>query len=80
MSDLNKYGRINLHPGDAYRDEKRYWQGCPTIARSKGGILYAGWYTGGTREPSPFNCNIMVKSTDNGISWSDVFLAIESVP
>ena len=80
MSDLKKYGRINLHPGDSYRDEKRYWQGCPTIARSKGGILYAGWYTGGTREPSPFNCNIMVKSTDNGISWSDVFLAIESVP
>ena len=77
---LNKYGKIVTIPGNAYSEEKRYFQGCPTIARSRGGILYAAWYTGGTKEPSPFNCNIMVKSCDNGNSWSDVILAIDSIP
>lgn len=76
----NKCGKIITEPGNAYSEEKRYFQGCPTIARSRGGILYAGWYTGGTKEPSPLNCNILVKSTDNGSSWSDVILAIDSIP
>lgn len=76
----SKCGRIVTEPGSAYSEDKRYFQGCPTISRSRGGILYAGWYTGGTREPSPLNCNIVVKSTDNGETWSDVILAIDSVP
>ena len=76
----DKYGRIVTSPGNAYSEERRYFQGCPTIARSQGGILYAGWYTGGTKEPSPLNCNILVKSTDNGKTWSNVILAIDSIP
>ena len=75
-----KFGSIVKTPGAKYAEEHRYFQGCPTVARSRGGILYAGWYTGGTREPSPFNCNILLKSTDNGSSWSDVILAVDSVP
>jgi hypothetical protein len=80
MSSGKPCGRIDFAPQGKYPEEKRYWQGCPTIARTKSGILYAGWYTGGTKEPSPLNCNILVKSTDNGDTWSDVILAIASVP
>lgn len=71
---------IVRRPGPEYAEKHRFWQGCPTILRTPGGILYAGWYTGGTREPSPRNCNILVRSRDGGGSWSDVLLVVESVP
>lgn len=74
------FGEIITSPDQTFSEEKRFWQGCPTIARSPRGVLYAGWYTGGTREPSPFNCNILVRSRDNGLTWSDEILAINSVP
>ena len=80
MNSTALCGRIELYPAGKYPEVKRYWQGCPTIARTKSGILYAGWYTGGTKEPSPLNCNILVKSRDNGETWSDVILAIDSDP
>lgn len=74
------FGKIITSPDESYNENKRFWQGCPTIARTHGGILFAGWYTGGTGEPSPLNCNVLVKSTDNGETWSDVQLVIASNP
>ena len=69
---------INLSPGEEFSEKNRFWQGCPTILRTPGGRLYAGWYSGGTREPSLYNCNLLVKSDDDGRSWSEPVLVINS--
>ena len=70
---------LNLNPGVEFSESRRFWQGCPTIARTAGGRLYAGWYSGGTREPSLGNYNVLVKSDDNGRSWSEPILTIPSL-
>ena len=72
-------GVVNLSPGKEFDEINRFWQGCPTIARTKGGRLYAGWYSGGTCEPSLKNYNLLVKSDDNGRSWSRPVLVIPSL-
>lgn len=69
---------VNLHPGAEAAEDKRAWQGCPTIARTRKGRLFAGWYSGGLLEPCIDNYNILVKSDDNGESWSDPILTVGS--
>ena len=69
---------INTSPGEKFKLEKRLWQGCPTILRTPRGRLYAGWYSGGTGEPDPKNYNLLIKSDDNGWSWSDPVAVVES--
>ena len=63
-------------PGPEVLEDKRAWQGCPTIARTRGGRLFAGWYTGGAFEPCITNFNVLVQSDDNGESWSKPILAV----
>ena len=60
-----------MYPTDKkYTDEHiREFQGCPTIAATKGGRLYLGWYAGGTREPHMDNFNLVIFSDDGGKSW-----------
>jgi len=58
----------------------RLWQGCPTIAVTKGGKLFAGWYSGGSREPSLLNYNLLVESKDGGLTWSTPLLVQEGRP
>ena len=69
---------IVVNPGRETWEENRAWQGCPTIARTKGGRLFAGWYTGGMFEPCIDNFNVLVKSDDGGITWSHPILAVYS--
>ena len=71
---MNSY--IVFNPGDEVSEELRAWQGCPTIARTKGGRLFAGWYTGGLLEPWIDNYNVLIQSDDNGDTWSKPILAI----
>ena len=59
---------------------KRLWQGCPTVAVTPKGKLFAGWYSGGSREPSFLNYNLLVESRDGGLTWSDPLLIIDSIP
>ena len=54
----------------------RLWQGCPTVLCTRKGTLFAGWYTGGTLEPSLDNYNVLVRSRDGGNSWSEPLLTI----
>ena len=67
---------IDLAPGPETWEGHRAWQGCPTIARTRGGRLFAGWYTGGLFEPCIRNFNVLVKSDDGGESWSKPILAV----
>lgn len=62
-----------------YIDESiRQFQGCPTIAITKGGRIYVGWYSGGTIEPHMDNFNLLVYSDDKGKTWSKPILVIPS--
>ena len=56
----------------------RRFQGCPTIAITKGGRIFLGWYSGGTREPHIENFNLIVKSDDGGKNWSKPIAVIPS--
>ena len=73
---MNAY--IRLQPGEEVLEAHRAWQGCPTVARTKGGRLFAGWYTGGLFEPCIQNYNILIQSDDDGESWSKPIMAIYS--
>ena len=71
--------RVDFAPGEKYLTRKREWQGCPTILRTPKGTLYAGWYAGGPGE-GLLNYSLMVKSTDNGRTWSpEPLLVIDSL-
>lgn len=69
---------IVLNPGDEVLEENRAWQGCPTIARTRGGRLFMGWYTGGLLEPCIRNFNVLIQSDDGGATWSRPIMAIYS--
>lgn len=68
------------NPTDArFTDEHvRQFQGCPTIAVTKGGRIFLAWYAGGTREPHIENFNLIVKSDDGGKTWSRPIAVIPS--
>ena len=66
-----------------YPDEKLlsdrlpHFIGCPTVAVTRGGRIFLGYYFGGLREPHMDNCNILIKS-DDGVNFSEPVLAIPS--
>lgn len=80
MDNASKFScDILYNPQDTrYLENIRMFQGCPTIAVTKGGRIYLGWYSGGTREPHMNNYNILIYSDDNGITWSEPLLIIPS--
>ncbi len=61
-----------------FHEDIRIFQGCPTIAVSKGGRIFLGWYAGGLREPHMNNFNLLVTSDDGGQTWSKPVLVIPS--
>lgn len=72
---------VNHRPDQQrYAACRRMWQGCPTIARTAGGRLFAGWYSGGSAEPSLYNYNLLICSDDDGMSWSQILLTVDSLP
>lgn len=75
-NELPKY--IVLNPGEEVLEKHREWQGCPTIARTRGGRLFAGWYTGGMLEPCIYNYNLLIQSDDGGERWSAPIMAVYS--
>lgn len=74
--DLKEYPYIDFAPGAEFKAEMRAWQGCPTIAVTKKGRLFAGWYTGGAFEPCIENYNVLAMSEDGGETWLDPLLTI----
>ena len=69
---------IDIRPDARYGLERRLWQGCPTILRTRGGRLFAGWYSGGAGEPDPENYNLLIRSDDDGWTWSKPLLVVPS--
>jgi len=69
---------MDLSPGERYGLSHRLWQGCPTIVRTPKGRLFAGWYSGGAGEPDPENYNLLVRSDDDGWTWSGPELVVPS--
>lgn len=67
-----------MYPTDVkYCDESiRLFQGCPTLAITRGGRIFLGWYSGGTREPHIDNFNLLICSDDGGKTWSRPVLVI----
>ena len=75
----NLIARIIRNPDEKYAVKNRLWQGCPTILCTPKGRLFAGWYSGGSGEPSLSNYNLLIRSDDHGQTWSDPLLVIESL-
>ena len=68
-----------MHPTDPrFAEDIRNFQGCPTLAVSRGGRIFLAWYSGGTREPHIENYNLLIYSDDHGASWSAPLLVIPS--
>ena len=76
--DESRYKYIHLAPSADVSEEYRAWQGCPTVAVTRGGRIFAGWYTGGAFEPCIHNYNVLVKSDDGGESFSSPVLTVHS--
>lgn len=70
---------VLVRPADEkYSEAVRSFQGCPTIAISRGGRIFLGWYSGGTKEPHMDNYNLLIYSDDMGKTWSAPYIVIPS--
>ena len=49
---------------------QRTWQGIPGIERTAKGRVYASWFTGGPKEPSPDNTVVLSYSDDAGKTFT----------
>lgn len=81
MITPNKFAKnIKTGVAEEYAEERRAWQGAPSIARTDGGRLYVGFMSGGIYEPDPRNHCLLVYSDDGGDLWQGPILSIESKP
>lgn len=55
---------------DRLADPERTWQGIPGIERTAGGRLFASWFTGGPKEPSPENEVLLCYSDDRAQTFT----------
>lgn len=62
----------------AYAEQICQFQGCPTVAVTRKGRFFLGWYAGGVTEPDMDNYNLLVYSDDDGETWSDPVVIIPS--
>ncbi len=71
--------KVRYYPKDSrFGEAEVRYQGCPTVAVTKGGRIYVGWYGGGVKEPSLEHFNIVKYSDDGGKSFGEPLLVIES--
>ncbi len=59
----------------AYESSQRIWQGIPGIEMSRGGRLFATFYSGAETEDTGNYC-LLVKSDDQGRTWSEPIAVI----
>lgn len=63
-------------PGNEFHAKHRKFQGIPGIERTRRGRLLAIWYSGGDRE-GPENHVVMVRSDDDGVTWTEPLLVVD---
>ncbi len=63
---------------EKYGTDIRKFQGCPTLAVTREGRIFLGWYAGGCCEPHMENYNLLIYSDDGGNSWSNPIVIIPS--
>ena len=61
-----------------YSEEIRKYQGCPSIAVTKKGRVFVGWYSGGTKEPHIENYNVLAYSDDDCKTFKKQYAIIPS--
>lgn len=61
--------------GGVYAATTRRFQGIASMNRTDNGRLWAGFLTGGTREPQLENYISIVYSDDDGETWTEAFVA-----
>ncbi len=61
-----------LHAAESVTTDlaKRTWQGIPGIERTAKGRVFASWFTGGLKEPSPDNTVVLSYSDDGGKTYT----------
>lgn len=67
---------LRYPPDERYHASGRLFQGIPGIERTRGGRLYAAWYSGMDGEKCG-NFVVVETSGDDGASWTDAWLIIE---
>jgi hypothetical protein len=67
----------DFNPGLQYASESRLWQGIPSIERSQSGRLWATFFSGGVKEPEIENYVLLIRSDDDGITWSKPLLVVD---
>jgi hypothetical protein len=70
-------GKPDLNPGPQYASAARLWQGIPSIERSHNGRLWATYFSGGVKEPAVENYVLLVRSDDDGFTWSNPLFVID---
>jgi hypothetical protein len=63
-------------PGANYGQDKRNYQGIPTIERAPNGRLWAAWYAGKVWEDQ-YNYVVTATSGDDGKTWSDLKFVLD---
>lgn len=69
---------FNFPKDEKFAENIRPFQGVPTLAVTKGGRIFLGWYAGGSREPHMDNYNLLIYSDDKGKTWSEPVIIIPS--
>jgi AraC-like DNA-binding protein len=63
-------------PSEKYAAAHRMFQGIPAIERTRGGRLWAAFYSGGKGEGAE-NCVLLVTSGDDGHTWTSPILVVD---
>lgn len=76
MPNETKYFKITTDAQKLrnYHTDKRLWQGIPSIGMSKGGRIFATFYSGGWREDIG-NVSFVIMSDDDGVTFTEPILA-----
>lgn len=56
--------------GEPFVERRQTWQGIPGLERTAKGRVFASWFTGGLKEPSPENTVLLCYSDDHAQSFT----------
>ena len=69
-------GSGTYYKRETYNPKDRQWEGLVTVAVT-GNRIWTAWYTGGVKEPDPFNYIAIAYSDDDGQTWVDPYIVID---